>query len=170
MKIDLIITDVDGVWTDGGMYYFNNGQEAKKFNTSDSVGVLLAKIAGVELMVLSGEDIPALQWRLEKLKIKHVKLGIRDKLSLVKAFAAERNIDFSNIAFIGDEVNDHPLLKAVGFAGCPSSAPDYTRAITDYTTPAAGGEGAFRDFVMEVLRRTGELDSAFTQLTQGIAD
>ena len=74
MSIKLIISDIDGVWTDGGMYYFNNGQEAKKFNTSDSVGIALASIAQIDIVIISGEDIPALRNRLTKLKIQNYHL------------------------------------------------------------------------------------------------
>ena len=164
MNTKLIISDIDGVWTDGGMYYFNDGQEAKKFNTSDSVGVLLARIAKIELIIISGEDIPALRNRLSKLKIRDFHLGVKDKIALVEQLAAERNIGFDEIAFIGDEVNDFALLKRVGFAACPQSAPSYTKEIVDYVTPSVGGMGAFRDFVIEILKRAGKFEESFSQL------
>ena len=165
MNIKLIISDIDGVWTDGGMYYLDNGIEAKKFNTSDSVGILLADIAEIEVVIVSGEDTPNLRNRLKKLNIKNYFLGIKNKVQQVRQLAEERNIDFNQIAFIGDEVNDHALLKKVGFSSCPSSAPDYTKKIVDYITPSVGGMGAFRDFVIETLNREKKFKIAFEKLT-----
>lgn len=164
MEIKLIISDIDGVWTDGGMYYFNSGDEAKKFNTSDSIGVSLAAIAHIDLAIITGEDIPALHNRFKKLKIKNYFVGVKNKVALVERLAAERNIGFDEIAFIGDEVNDHPLLKKVAFSGCPQSAPEYTKEIVDYITPRQGGLGAFRDFVVELLKREGKFEDCFEQL------
>jgi YrbI family 3-deoxy-D-manno-octulosonate 8-phosphate phosphatase len=164
MSIKLIISDIDGVWTDGGMYYFNNGQEAKKFNTSDSVGVSLASMAKIDIVIISGEDIPALRNRLTKLNILNYHLAVKNKVAVVEKLAAERKIEFDEMAFIGDEINDHALLKKVGFSACPNSAPEYTKKIVDFITPSKGGMGAFRDFVIEVLRREDMLKKSFKLL------
>ena len=165
MNIKLMISDIDGVWTDGGMYYFDNGVEAKKFNTSDSAGILLAKIAGIDVIIVSGENSNATKDRMAKLNIKEYHLGVKNKVQLVEDIAKSRNIDLSEIAFIGDEVNDHALLRKVGFSSCPQSAPDYTKDIVNYITPSVGGMGAFRDFVIEILKRQGSFEDAFNQLT-----
>ena len=138
--------------------------EAKKFNTSDSVGILLADIAEIEVVIVSGEDTPNLRNRLKKLNIKNYFLGIKNKVQQVRQLAEERNIDFNQIAFIGDEVNDHALLKKVGFSSCPSSAPDYTKKIVDYITPSVGGMGAFRDFVIETLNREKKIQNCFRKI------
>ena len=164
MNIKLIISDIDGVWTDGGMYYFNNGQEAKKFNTSDSIGVSLAKIAKIDLIIISGEDIPALRNRLKKLNINTYYLGVKDKVAVVEELASEKNIGFHEIGFIGDEVNDHELLEKVGFSACPKSAPEYTKKLVHFITHSNGGMGAFRDFVIEILKRENKLTECFRQL------
>ena len=115
MKIKLILTDIDGVWTDGGMYYFNDGVEGKRFSTSDGVGVALAKIAEIPIVVISGEDIAALRNRLEKLHLTEAYLGTKDKLALVQELVKQKSLSFDDVAFIGDEINDHALLKVVGF-------------------------------------------------------
>ncbi len=163
--IKLFISDIDGVWTDSGMYYLDNGVEAKRFSTSDGVGLALAKLAGIDVMVISGEDIPALRNRMNKLKVEHFHLGIKDKVGLLETLMEDRGITFDEIAFIGDEVNDHALLRKVGIAGCPQSAPYYTKEIVDIITESNGGMGAFRDFVIEVLKREGKFDTAFQKLT-----
>lgn len=164
MDTKLIISDIDGVWTDGGMYYFNNGQEAKKFSTSDGVGVALAAIASIEVIIVSGEDIPALRNRLKKLKIDTYYLGVKNKMALLEQLAEERGIGFDEIAFIGDEVNDFSLLKRVGFSACPDSAPFYTKEIVDFVTESEGGMGAFRDFVIEILKRNETYAETFQSL------
>ncbi len=165
MDIRLIITDIDGVWTDGGMYYTESGDEFKKFTTSDSVGVLLARQAGIKLVIITGEKSKAVQKRAQKLKIEDCYIGIQNKLALAHKIASEENLTLEQIAFVGDEINDHPLLKAVGFSGCPQSAPSYTRDIVDYIVPNDGGKGVFRDFVIEVLKRMGSFDQYFRQVS-----
>lgn len=165
MDIKLIITDIDGVWTDGGMYYSDNRVEAKKFNTSDSVGVLLLSKQNIDMIVISGEDIPSVHKRMKKLNIKNYYLGVSDKLSLVEKIIKDRGLDFNQIAFVGDEVNDHPLLRKVGFSACPQTAPFYTKEIVDFIVPTNGGMGVFRDFVIEVLKRQDMFFEAFSKIS-----
>lgn len=164
MKIKLILTDIDGVWTDGGMYYFNDGVEGKRFSTSDGVGVALAKIAEIPIVVISGEDIAALRNRLEKLHLTEAYLGTKDKLALVQELVKQKSLSFDEVAFIGDEINDHALLKVVGFSSCPHSAPPYTKAIVDFITPSKGGFGAFSDFVQKILDNENILDQSLEKL------
>lgn len=166
MSVKLIISDIDGVWTDGGMYYMDNGIEVKKFNTSDSVGLLLAKTVNIDVIIISGEDSLCVRNRLKKLNLKEYFLGIKDKVKLVEQIAKNKSLDFKQIAFIGDEVNDYALLKKVGFSSCPQSGPYYTREIVDYITPSIGGMGAFRDFVIEILKRERKFKYAFDILTK----
>ena len=148
MKIELIITDIDGVWTDGGMYYDSQGNETKKFNTSDSAGVLFLKHNHV--MVVN---------RAKKLNIKHVFLGVNDKLSCAKALCNELNIKLENVAFIGDDINDIHLLKSVGFSATPNNAPDYIKDKVDLVLNTNGGHGAFRKFVEALLNKLGLWDA-----------
>jgi YrbI family 3-deoxy-D-manno-octulosonate 8-phosphate phosphatase len=164
MKTKLIITDIDGVWTDGGMYYFDSGLEGKKFSVTDGVGVALAKLANIPIIVISGENIEAVRNRLEKLKITESYLGVQDKMSLVKELLNAKSLRFEDVAYIGDEVNDFPLLQSVGFSCCPNSAPDYTKEIVDYITPSNGGFGAFTDFVTKILDNENIKDSVFEKL------
>jgi len=167
MSLKLIVSDIDGVWTDGGMYYNNDGVESKKFSTSDGVGVLLARAAGIEIMIVSGENVQCVKNRMKKLKISNYHLGVKDKVKLLETYAKKQNISFSEIAFIGDEINDYNLLKKVGFSGCPSDAPFYTREIVDVNVNAKGGHGAFRDFVIEILKKEDRFDSVFDQVING---
>lgn len=166
MKIALIITDIDGVWTDGSMYYTEFGDEFKRFNTSDSVGILLAREAGIPVVIMTGENSKSTKNRAKKLNTECL-LGVKDKLTTARALTEKMGITLKEVAFIGDEINDIPLLKAVGLSGCPASAPDYTHAITDISIETNGGFGAFRDFVIHVLKKNGQFKDAFNALTKG---
>ena len=91
MKIKLVITDIDGVWTDGGMYYDLNGNELKKFNTSDSAGVIFLKVLEIPIAIMTGENVPIVSNRAKKLQIKHVFLGVEEKLKIASDFAKAWN-------------------------------------------------------------------------------
>ena len=154
----LVITDIDGVWTDGGMYYDNESNEQKKFNTSDSVGVIFLKIQKIPLAILTGESTEIVKRRAEKLKIELLYMGVKDKLTLAKRICDSKKISLDEVAFIGDDINDIKLLKSVGFSAAPSNAPDYIKKIVDYVTKIEGGKGAFREFIEHILIKNQLLD------------
>lgn len=147
----MIISDIDGVWTDGGMYYDELGNELKKFNTSDSAGVLFSKIVKIPVAIITGEKTKLLERRIAKLKIEHLYMGITDKLSCAKDLCSQFNISLSDIAYIGDDINDIELLQNVGLSACPSNAPSYIKKICDWNIDTKGGDGAFRAFVEKIL-------------------
>lgn len=150
----VVFTDIDGVWTDGGMYYDQTGNEWKKFNTRDSAGVLFLNQLQIPLVVLTGEDTQIMKNRAAKLKLEHVFHGVKNKVEVATSFCESRGISLKECAFIGDDLLDLKLLQMVGFSACPGDAADYTQKVVQYVTPAAGGAGAFRDFVEEILRRS----------------
>ncbi|OFZ53046.1 MAG: acylneuraminate cytidylyltransferase [Bacteroidetes bacterium RIFCSPHIGHO2_02_FULL_44_7] len=157
----LIITDIDGVWTDGGMYYDNKGgNEWKKFNTSDSAGILFCMALGIEVAVLTGEDTKIVQRRCDKLGITELHMGVKNKLKLAQNLCVSRSIELSEVAFIGDDINDLPLLREVGISGAPSSARTYIQKEVHIVTELKGGEGAFREFVERILVQEGKLEEA----------
>lgn len=164
----LVITDIDGVWTDGGMYYDQQGNEWKKFNTSDSAGVLFLRLMNIPLVIMTGEDTAIVERRAQKLRIERVHQGVRDKLTEAQKLCAELNIDLSDVAFIGDDLGDMPLLRNVGFAGCPANSPDYVKSIAHFTTVKNGGDGAFREFVEHILRENNKLDEILAQHEQSL--
>jgi 3-deoxy-D-manno-octulosonate 8-phosphate phosphatase (KDO 8-P phosphatase) len=166
-SIKLFITDIDGVWTDGGMYYDNAQGEWKKFNTSDSAGVLFLRMLDIPLAIFTGEDTPIVSRRAAKLKIEHVYLGVKDKLALAKELCAKLGIELSEVAFIGDDLNDMHLLAAVGLSACPSSAPDYVKERVHWKMAKRGGEGVFREFVETYLRENNLLDGALQAYLDG---
>ncbi len=128
-NIKLFITDIDGVWTDGGMYYDETGNEWKKFNTADSAGVLFLRLLGIPTAIITGENTQIVQ--------------------LIKKY----KLDWNEIAYIGDDINDIQLLKKVGLSACPQNAPDYIKAEVDISLSKDGGEGAFRQFVENYLEQ-----------------
>jgi 3-deoxy-D-manno-octulosonate 8-phosphate phosphatase (KDO 8-P phosphatase) len=154
----LVLTDIDGVWTDGGMYYDQTGNEWKKFNTGDSAGVLFCRVLNIEVGIITGEDTQIVARRAEKLKIKHLFQGISDKLPVAEQLCAELGIALSDVAYIGDDLGDLKLLKAVGISAAPSNAPAYIQKHVDFVTRKQGGEGAFREFVETILEANGKLD------------
>ncbi len=148
----LILTDIDGVWTDGGMFYDQTGNEWKKFNTSDSAGILFAKKMNIPVGIITGEDTAMVQRRAEKLKIKYLFQGISDKVAVAEKLKNELGIDWKDIAYIGDDIGDVKLLQKVGFSCCPNNSPDYIKEIVHLVTNKNGGEGAFREFVEHILK------------------
>ena len=156
MKFDipkLILTDIDGVWTDGGMYYDNLGNEFKKFSTYDSAGVLLCKKFNVKVGIITGETTNIVKRRAEKLKIKHLFMGVDNKLTVANNLCRTLNLSLDQVAYIGDDFNDLPLLNSVGISGAPKNAHIQIKSQVDYITKVPGGEGAFREFVEVILRQ-----------------
>lgn len=147
----LILTDIDGVWTDGGMYYDGTNVELKKFNTYDSAGVLFAHHLGIPVGILTGENTEIVRRRAEKLKMDYLYLGVKDKVSIAIDLCRQLEIDIKDVAYIGDDINDIKLLKAVGISATPSSSPSYVKNISNYICSKKGGEGAFREFVEFIL-------------------
>ncbi|MBN2487002.1 MAG: HAD-IIIA family hydrolase [Bacteroidales bacterium] len=147
----LVITDIDGVWTDGGMYYDQTGNEWKKFNTYDSAGVLFCKKLNIPVAIITGENTEIVKRRAEKLKIDYLFMGVSNKLEIANQLCKKLNIALTDVAFIGDDLNDIELLKAVGLSAVPNSAPEYIKSIAKHCLKKNGGEGVFREFVEFLL-------------------
>lgn len=153
----LIITDIDGVWTDGGMYYDNEGNELKKFNTSDSAGVLFLKLMKIPLAIITGEDTQIMKRRAEKLGVDHLYMGVKDKVSVAKKLCEEMAITLDEVAFIGDDINDIKLLRLVGLSGTPCSSQKYIQDLVDIVIDVEGGKGSFRAFVEYILQSNNKM-------------
>ena len=152
----IIFTDIDGVWTDGGMYYTENGIELKQFNTLDSLGVLIAKHFNVEIVILTGENSILVKNRAKKLRIKNCFLGVENKLLIAEKLCKKRNIKLSECAFIGDSLNDFELLLKVGYSGAPKNTLTFIKKNVNYVTKIDSGKGAFYDFVYKILIKDEE--------------
>lgn len=153
----LVITDIDGVWTDGGMYYDQTGNEWKKFNTSDSAGVLFLNLLNIPLAIITGEDTEIVRRRAEKLKIEHLFMGVKDKVTVAKELCKKLDIQLDDVAYIGDDINDILLLRLVGFSAAPANAPTYIQSEVNFVTKTKGGDGAFREFVEIILTNTDNM-------------
>ena len=153
----LIVTDIDGVWTDGGMYYTESGDEFKRFNTYDSAGVKFCRHLGIPVAIITGEASLAVKRRAEKLKIIHCYTGVTDKLVVLHGLCKELNISISEVAYLGDDLNDMTVFQEVGISACPSSAPDYIKKMVTKVLIKKGGEGVFREFVEDILMAGGVL-------------
>jgi 3-deoxy-D-glycero-D-galacto-nononate 9-phosphatase len=158
--IKLVLTDIDGVWTDGGMYYDETGNELKKFNTSDSAGVVFLRLLDIPVGIITGENTRIVQRRADKLKIELLFLGVKNKLKVAENLCLEHNISLSEIAYIGDDLNDAMLLQAVGFSAIPANAPIYMEKYAKIRLKRKGGDGAFREFVELLLEKENLLDLA----------
>lgn len=151
IKPKLILTDIDGVWTDGGMYYDQTGNEWKKFHTYDGAAVVLAHENNIPVGIITGEDTLIVKRRAEKLKVDYLFQGIKDKLSVANELIKQLGISMDEVAYIGDDFNDVTLLKEVGISACPDNASDTIKNMVNIVTVKKGGEGAFREFVEYIL-------------------
>lgn len=151
--IKVIFTDIDGVWTDGGMYYDQTGNEWKRFHTYDGVAVRIAHEHGLKVGIITGEETEIVRRRAEKLRVDWLFQGVDDKLETIKRFCSQEKCSLSEIAYIGDDINDIEVLKEVEIAGVPANAPDYIRALATMHLEKKGGEGVFREFVEKIVEQ-----------------
>jgi YrbI family 3-deoxy-D-manno-octulosonate 8-phosphate phosphatase len=150
-EIRLFATDVDGVLTDGGMYYAESGDEWKKFNTRDGMGIKLLQKAGLITAIVTQERTRLVARRAEKLAIPELHQGVMDKLSVIRDMAIRHGISLRQIAYIGDDVNDIEALKAVGLSAAPADGLPQVVGIVDYVCRQQGGEGAVREIAEMIL-------------------
>ena len=151
-RIRLVLTDSDGCLTDGGMYYGENGDAMKKFNAKDGMGIRLLREAGILTGIVTGENVPSVRYRAEKLHMEEVHLGIGDKLAVVKEICSRRGIDLSEVAYVGDDVNDLEVLRAVGLPCSVPNAEEEALKAASFVSRRPGGMGAIRDVAEFILK------------------
>ena len=153
-KIECLIVDVDGVMTDGGMYWSEQGDQIKKFNTKDGLGLMeLTKKAFKVGIISSGFTQVMVQKRAELLGITHCYVGQQPKLEVLETWCKEWGISLENVAVIGDDKNDLAMMKAVGFAACPADAVNEVKSICNLILERKGGEGCVREFIDAYLNQ-----------------
>lgn len=157
--IELLVLDVDGTMTDGGVYYDATGNELKKFAIKDGAGLVMAHAAGVRAMICTGRSCEAVNRRAADLGIE-VFQGVRDKAAFLRQYLAEHGLSRDQVAYCGDDLNDLAAMALCGFVTCPADAVQAVRNRADYICPQKGGEGAVRGAVEEILRRDGRLKEA----------
>ncbi len=151
LKIKMFLTDCDGCLTDGGMYYSEKGDELKKFNTKDGKGFSLLKGKGVITGIITGEDVALNRRRADKLNLDIYEPGCTDKLTKVMKLCEQYNINIENVCYIGDDLGDLELIRAVGFGCAPCDAVTEIRQAAEYVTSAGGGEGVIREVINKLL-------------------
>lgn len=146
-KVKIFLTDCDGVLTDGGMYYFDNGLEAKKFNTRDGMAIKLLKENGIKVGIITGENTAIVENRAKKLKLDFCFLGVNDKKSVLDSICKKEKITYKEVVYVGDDLNDLNILQNVGFSICPNDACKEIKQICDFISSKDGGQGVIRDIV-----------------------
>ncbi len=145
-NINLLICDVDGVLTDGAIYYAKDAEKLKKFNTKDGKGIELIKTRGIQVMFLTGENSGHVKKRANKLKIDYVCVGVENKLDFLnKFFRQYKNYSFEKTAYIGDDINDLEAMKSSYFSSCPADASSDIKNVVKYLCVNKGGNGCVRE-------------------------
>ena len=155
MKLKAIALDVDGVLTDGGVWWGPDGAEWKRFSFADIMGVSLARKAGLVVTLISGEDSPLVDRFATKMNLGDITKGCKDKATALRGFAERQGLALDEICFMGDDVNDLAAMELAGLSAAPGNARRAVRAKADVVTQAFGGNGAVREMVDLVL--AGEL-------------
>ena len=155
MALKAIALDVDGVLTDGGVWWGPNGEEWKRFSFADIMGVSLARKAGLAVTLISGEDSPLVDRFAAKMNLPDITKGCKDKAGALRAFAARCQFTLDEICFMGDDVNDLAAMEIAGLSAAPADARPAARAKAAVVTGARGGNGAVRELVDRIL--SGEL-------------
>jgi 3-deoxy-D-manno-octulosonate 8-phosphate phosphatase (KDO 8-P phosphatase) len=151
-RVTLVLLDVDGVLTDGSVWIGADGAEAKQFSIRDGTGIVLAQREGVSVGLVSGRPSAATTRRAAELGIGLVVQGANDKRKVVDEILAVRELEVADVAYMGDDLVDLPVLRRVGLAAAPADAVDEVRSRADWVSRFRGGHGAVREFLEVVLR------------------
>ena len=162
-KIKLIIFDVDGVMTDGGLIISDDGQEYKRFNTQDGLGMKLLKASGVEMAIITGRTSNVVTTRAESTGVAHFYQGVDDKLVAFNDLITKLNISAEACAFMGDDVVDLPPMLRCGLSITVPAAPDCVKQRAHFTTKKEGGYGAVREACELLMQAQGSYDAQFAQ-------
>lgn len=159
-KLKYWVIDVDGTMTDSGIYYDELGNELKKFCTRDAAGFFAARNVGMKVIVLTGRECKATERRMTELKVDYLFQNVKDKHKFLTDFMRDNNILKSEMAYIGDDLNDLYPMQLTEFVGCPYDGCKEVTDIADYISSYKGGSGAVRDVIEYVLRKRGQWESA----------
>ncbi|EDP74545.1 HAD-IIIA family hydrolase [Hydrogenivirga sp. 128-5-R1-1] len=154
-RLKLLLLDVDGVFTDGRLFYTEEGERVKVFNVHDGLGIKLLQRAGIMTGVISGRESEALRNRLSELGIDEVFMGRTQKEDILKDIAGRHGLSLEEVGFVGDDLVDIPVLKRVGFPVAVRNAPDVVKEHAVYVTLREGGNGAVREVCDLILSLTG---------------
>ena len=158
-QIRLIVSDVDGVWTDGKIIYVGDAREIKEFNVRDGLGVKIAQKAGIAVAVLTSRSSKALERRCRELGITDVVQGAGEKLDELVRLARKFDIPLENVCYIGDDLPDLAPIVAAGYSAAPADAAPEVYATAKWKLTRKGGDGAIRELVEKILRERGEWEN-----------
>jgi len=162
--IRMVFFDVDGVLTDGGLYFSETGEALKRFHTLDGQGLKLLKQAGMTPVIITGRDSPALRMRLKALGIEHARFGTEDKRPAAEDFLQALGLDWSQAAAMGDDWPDLPVMQRAALACAPANAHVQAKALAHHVTTERGGEGAARAFCDLLLVASGHYAKLLAQV------
>ena len=157
--IKLVLLDVDGTLTDGGIYRGNNGEELKRFNVKDGYAIVNAQKLGIEFGIITGRKSELVEIRSNELKIKYLYQGISEKTVILKEIMQKTELKKEEIAYMGDDLNDILIMKQSGLTGAPKDAADEVIQIVDFVSEKNGGSGAVREFVEYILKKDGKWET-----------
>ena len=160
MRYKIFIFDVDGVFTDGGLYYLGTSESGRKFNVRDGLGIRLLQQTPIVPVIVTGKETDAVTERMKVLKITNVYQGVRDKLFTVQEIMKELDANFDEVIFMGDDWNDMPVLEKVECAITVPAASQEIKEVCDYVTTTQGGYGAVREAIEWVLKKENLYEEA----------
>ena len=163
-KIRYVVLDVDGTLTDGGIYYDSEGNESKRFDVRDGLGIKAGIAAGLTMVILTGRTSPMVVRRAKELGIHQVISGAKIKYPHLKRWMDQNDISTDEICYIGDDWNDLECMKAAAVCMCPADAAEEVKMISDYTASTSGGHGAVRDCMQVILKDMLKWEVACEQL------
>jgi 3-deoxy-D-manno-octulosonate 8-phosphate phosphatase (KDO 8-P phosphatase) len=164
-KIKLLILDNDGVLTDGKIIYNENYIESKNFSAKDGLGIRLLQQTDLELAIITGRTSKILERRCEDLDIKYLHQKVRNKLAKTTNLLKELDLTWDNVAYLGDDWNDYPVMKRCAISATPADAFDTIKAEVDIVLQRKGGEGAVREFIEIILKEKGIFEDTVKKLT-----
>jgi len=166
-RIKMVLTDVDGTLTDGMLAVLPDGEEVKSYHVRDGLGVLLAQLVGLRTGIITGKTSRGLEKRAERLKIIELHQGVMDKRPVFEDIVRRHNLKPEEVAYIGDDIGDLEVMKKAGLAGAVADAHPIIRRQAHYVCRAAGGQGAFREFVEFIIgaqKKWGLVTTGFQDL------
>ena len=154
-RVELILADVDGVLTDGGVWFDNQGIESKQFHVRDGVGIKLWQRAGFEFGILTSRSSHLVKVRAAELGVELVRQGVENKLQAAQQIADEAGLDMDQVGYLGDDLPDLPLLRAAGLAMSVGDGAEDVRTSVHWVSSVAGGRGAVREAIEMILKEKG---------------
>ena len=169
-EVRLIIFDVDGTLTDGGLFYGPNGEEHKQFTVADGLGFRLAQSAGIDIAIISGRTSAAVTLRMAHLGAVDILQGVENKYLAVRSLIAKHGLVPEQVAFVGDDINDIPGFQAAGVRIATANAVLAVKRLADDVTQLPGGQGAGREAIEMILQAQGRLDAAIEAYVAKLMD